>query len=240
MGKKWLPLESNPAVLNDFAGRIGFTDSNYRFCDVFGLDPELLQMVPQPVLALLLLFPLTPEAEAAKVAQEEEAAKAGGRAPGPHGLYFMRQTIGNACGTIGLLHALGNARGDVQLEPGSWLEEFYSRTEAMSPAERGSFLEHPPSDAPSLDDAHDAAANEGQTKPPEPDEVVALHFVALVEREGRLWELDGRKSGPVPHGPTSRDTLLQDSVAVVKKFMETAGGDINFNLIALAPPSPYD
>jgi hypothetical protein len=32
----------------------------------------------------------------------------------------------------------------------------------------------------------------------------------------------------------------QDSVAVVRKFMETAGGDINFNLIALAPPSPYD
>lgn len=27
----------------------------------------------------------------------------------------MKQTIGNACGTIGLLHALGNARGDVRL-----------------------------------------------------------------------------------------------------------------------------
>ena len=54
-----------------------------------------------------------------------------------------------------------------------------------------------------------AAANEGQTRPPAPDEVVALHFVALVEREGQLWELDGRKSGPVAHGPTSRDTLLQ-------------------------------
>ena len=23
-------------------------------------------------------------------------------------VYFMRQTIGNACGTVGLLHALGN------------------------------------------------------------------------------------------------------------------------------------
>ena len=54
-----------------------------------------------------------------------------------------------------------------------------------------------------------AAANEGQTKPPELDEVVSLHFVALVERDGQLWELDGRKSGPVPHGPTSQQTLLQ-------------------------------
>jgi ubiquitin carboxyl-terminal hydrolase L3 len=39
MGKKWLPLESNPAVLNDFAEKIGMTDASYRFCDVFGLDP---------------------------------------------------------------------------------------------------------------------------------------------------------------------------------------------------------
>lgn len=37
--KRWLPLESNPAVLNEFAERIGMTDANYRFCDVFGLDP---------------------------------------------------------------------------------------------------------------------------------------------------------------------------------------------------------
>jgi Ubiquitin carboxyl-terminal hydrolase, family 1 len=39
MGKKWLPLESNPAVLNEFAEKIGMTDSSYRFTDVFGLDP---------------------------------------------------------------------------------------------------------------------------------------------------------------------------------------------------------
>lgn len=40
-------------------------------------------------------------------------------------------------------------------EAGSWLEEFYQRTQPMSPAERGAFLERPPSDAPSLDDAHE-------------------------------------------------------------------------------------
>ncbi len=54
-----------------------------------------------------------------------------------------------------------------------------------------------------------AAANEGATKPPALGEVVLLHFVALVVADGQLWELDGRKSGPVPHGPSSRDTLLQ-------------------------------
>lgn len=43
------------------------------------------------------------------------AAAAGGREPGPADMYFMRQTIGNACGTIGLLHSLGNTRAAVRL-----------------------------------------------------------------------------------------------------------------------------
>ncbi len=38
MGKKWLPLESNPDVLNDFVSKLGYDTSKYSFCDVFGLD----------------------------------------------------------------------------------------------------------------------------------------------------------------------------------------------------------
>ena len=39
MGKKWLPLESNPDVLNDFARKLGLETSRHSFHDVYGMDP---------------------------------------------------------------------------------------------------------------------------------------------------------------------------------------------------------
>jgi hypothetical protein len=30
-------------------------------------------------------------------------------------VYFMKQTVGNACGTIGLLHAVGNITSEIKL-----------------------------------------------------------------------------------------------------------------------------
>lgn len=36
--KKWIPLESNPDVLNDFAQKLGMDTSGFAFTDVYGLD----------------------------------------------------------------------------------------------------------------------------------------------------------------------------------------------------------
>jgi ubiquitin carboxyl-terminal hydrolase L3 len=39
MGKRWVPIESNPEVFNRFASILGLDVSKLSFQDVFGLDP---------------------------------------------------------------------------------------------------------------------------------------------------------------------------------------------------------
>lgn len=69
--------------------------------------------------------------------------------------------------------------------PNSFLEEFLAATRGMSPEARGQYLESPPEGARSIEEAHQAAASEGDTAAPGADEEVDLHFVAFVAHEGK-------------------------------------------------------
>ncbi|GMH32554.1 hypothetical protein BSKO_00388 [Bryopsis sp. KO-2023] len=229
--KRWLPLESNPEVMNDFAAKLGLNTSAVAFCDVFGLDEDLLAMVPQPVLAVLLLFPITEESEKAKNEEEARISRDGQEVSS--NLYYMKQTIGNACGTIGVLHAVCNNSEKLPVVPGSFFSDFITATSGMTAEERGKYLEDPPEGAPDIEDAHKEAASAGDTAPPSLDEVPDLHFVCFVEKDGGLYELDGRKASAIFHGPATPETLLQDSIRAVRSFMERTNS-IQFNIIALA------
>lgn len=110
---RWLPLESNPDVMNKFMQGMGMKDS-YVYTDVFGMDEELLAFVPKPVIAVLLLFPVSKGYSDHREAEEAELEKAGGQVVSEN-VFYMKQTIGNACGTIGLLHSIGNNLDKVEL-----------------------------------------------------------------------------------------------------------------------------
>eukprot|EP00897_Mesotaenium_endlicherianum_P006235 jgi/Mesen1/563/ME000105S10737 len=225
--KKWLPLEANPAVMHEFVRNLGFP-STAGFYDVYGFDEELLAMVPQPVLGVLLLFPEDSKAEAAKAAEVERLQKQGQHVS--DNVYFMLQTVGNACGTIGLLHAIGNNTSTLQLKGDSWLQKFFQETSSMSPSERAKHLE----EDTQLEEAHSAAAVVGDTAAPDINEAVNFHFVAFVCVDGSLYELDGSRPFPVNHGPSTPDSLLQDSVKVIRGYMERNPDAIQFNVIAMS------
>lgn len=199
------------------------------FHDIFGFEPDLLAMVPQPVHAILLLFPITEASEKARL--EHAATRTNDAASVSPRVWFTRQTIGNACGTIGVLHAVANTLNEYSVADDSWFARFFAATRAMTPTERAAHLEADDS----LEAAHAGAASSvaSSTAVPTPEQEVDLHFVALVHVDGGLYELDGRKDAPVRHGDTAPESFLLDAGAVVKKFVEQGGDSLSFNAIAM-------
>jgi len=220
---RWLPLESNPEVMNKFLSLVGVSPLA-RVHDVFGLDPELLAIVPQPVHAVLLLYPLNDESEAVKASQED--AMKGQKQP--EGVYFMKQLVGNACGTVALMHAVANCRDRISLEDGEF-KQFLDKTSAMTPDEKGAAL----CSFEALGTFHAECAQEGQTEAPDKDQKLDTHFIAFVLINGHIYELDGRKSHPIDHGTSTHEDFLGDTAVVVKTFMERDPNSQRFAVLAL-------
>jgi hypothetical protein len=56
---KWFPLESNLQLLNQYIERLGFDTAQYQLIDIFSTEEWALNMIPRPVVAVILLYPLT-------------------------------------------------------------------------------------------------------------------------------------------------------------------------------------
>nr|XP_044985924.1 ubiquitin carboxyl-terminal hydrolase isozyme L1 isoform X1 [Jaculus jaculus] len=228
------PMEINPEMLNKVLARLGVA-GQWRFVDVLGLEEETLGSVPSPACALLLLFPLTAQHENFRKKQIEELK---GQEVSSR-VYFMKQTIGNSCGTIGLIHAVANNQDKLEFEDGSVLKQFLSETEKMSPEDRAKCFEK----NEAIQAAHDAVAQEGQcrvnatnTNPRQAaqvDDKVNFHFILFNNVDGHLYELDGRMPFPVNHGSSSEDSLLQDAAKVCREFTEREQGEVRFSAVAL-------
>eukprot|EP00210_Caulerpa_lentillifera_P006922 g6619.t1 len=229
--KRWLPLEANPDVMTDFSRILGLDTTRHSFSDVYGLDPELLSFVPGPVRAILLLFPIDERSEQYKH-EEQMRIEKDGQIVSPN-VYFMKQTVGNACGTIALLHSIFNNMERLDINDGSFLSRFYELSKNMSPIDRANLLENPKDSEPDIEKAHEEAASSGDTQPPSLDQKINLHFVCLIEKDGGLYELDGRKEFPIYHGPASEGSLLNDSVPVIQEFMNRTES-IEFSVISLS------
>jgi ubiquitin carboxyl-terminal hydrolase L3 len=241
-------LESNPDVFNLWAKRAGLVTKQARFVDIYGLDEELLAMVPKPVKAVVLLFPIDDEGDARRKAEDEKIAREG--QPGvDNTILWIKQTIGNACGTIGLIHALANS--GVTLTPTGPLQEFIFQCEDKTPLERAKLLETTPLFANIHAESASSKLNQSAAITD-----TDLHFTCFIEAPDadlrklaqggdvkekaksdmestglRLVELDGRRAGPVDHGECK--DFLKDVANLVKAQYLSSSTSVYFSLMAL-------
>lgn len=95
---RWVPLESNPELYTSWSASMGVNTTKFAFTDIYGLDDDLLAMVPQPVEAVLCLFPVSREYEERR--HEEDEGKEEFVGPEKEGeLIWFKQTVSrNAAG----------------------------------------------------------------------------------------------------------------------------------------------
>ncbi|THU98639.1 cysteine proteinase [Dendrothele bispora CBS 962.96] len=233
----WVPLESNPEVFNKWASQAGLDTSSDCFNDLYSLDPEMLAMIPRPVKAVILVFPWE-EARYRRAAEDERLAKEGGPKIDEN-VFWMKQTIHNACGAMAMIHGIANS--DVKLLPSSPLQILLDECRNKPTSERPKVLEN----SPKFAEIHASVANAGQCRPAETDEHPDQGYICFVVAPGpknsegssqsRVVELDGGRAGPVDRGECGDDLLLA-VVRLVKEEFIGKSGSIKFNMMYLGRP----
>lgn len=228
--KRVIPLESNPDIFNALAHKLGLSPV-LSFQDVYSItDPELLAFLPQPVLALIMLFPITDSYEEYRKQQDKAIAN------DSDGAVWFKQTIGNGCGLYALLHVLANLPRDfivgnltlnknllLQISPDMSVEEVSRLVELLEQNIQ-------------LDSNY---GSQGQTEAPAASENTEYHFITYVRgADGHLYELDGRRTGPVDLGESSDKHILNDNKLIEKiQFYMNSTDESqrnNFALMAVA------
>lgn len=213
--------------------------SQLAFHDVFSIDePELLAFVPRPACALLLVFPINDTYEGFRLSEDHDKAEYEGFGPQEEVVWY-KQTIGNACGLIGVLHAVSNGPARDFITPDSSLAKLLQDAIGLKPSQRADLLY----ESQALENAHQAAASGGDTAAPAAEDNIDLHYVCFVKSaNNHLWEMDGRRKGPLDRGALSADQDVLSDQALdlgVRSFLrreaEAGGGDLRFSLIALSP-----
>jgi len=210
-----------------------------EFIDIYSLtDATLLSLTPRPVLGLLAIIPLTSAWHANRISEDSSKAEPYPGSGFSDEVIWFKQTIGHACGSIGLIHILLNGPAKNYILPGSTLARMREQVGPLDMKERAQLLY----DSKELEEAHQSVAELGDTAPPSAAEGDRLgqHFVGFVIEKGRLWELEGSRKGALERGTMEEgeDVLSPKAVEaglgrVIEMEAAAGGGDLRFSVIAL-------
>lgn len=148
-------------------------------------------------------------------------------------IFFAKQVIQNACATQAILSVLLNVNhSDIEL--GSTLGDFKEFTQSFDAYNKGLAM----SNASQIRTVHNSFARqtlfELDNSKNNKDEDV-FHFISYLPINGRLYELDGLKEGPIDLGAIEDGRNWLDVVRPVieKRIQKYSEGEIHFNLMAI-------
>jgi len=215
----WCLIESDPGVFTELIQKFGVTGLQVE--ELWSLDKENFAEL-KPVYGLVFLFKWSPDNDpAGSVVQDSRLDE----------IFFARQVINNACATQAIMSVLMNIE-DSGVSLGTTLQEFKEFCGALDSETKGLAL----SNSDQIRSVHNSFARqtlfEFDSKKADKDDDV-FHFVSFVPINGRIYELDGLKSGPVDHGPAGEDWTDAVRPVIEARMMKYTQGEIHFNLMAV-------
>lgn len=224
--------------MDQLAAKLGLS-SSLRFYDVYSLDdPELLAYIPRPALALLVIIPLTAAWDQNRKAEDKDKGVYTGCGLDEPVIWF-KQTIGHACGSIGLLHSLINGPAVDYIKPDSDLASIRRQAIPLAMEERAEMLYN----NEAFEIAHKSVQEAGDSHFDSSLERNGGHFVSFVKSGGKLWELEGSRKGPLERGDLNDDEdvlsprALDMGIKRIIKLNASRGGggeELRFSCVALA------
>ncbi|KAE8742116.1 hypothetical protein FOCC_FOCC012323 [Frankliniella occidentalis] len=217
----WCLIESDPGVFTELINKFGVKGCQVE--ELWSLDSDQFENL-KPIHGLIFLFKwIKDEEPSGPVVLDTRLEK----------IFFAQQVINNACATQAIISILLNCKHpDITL--GSTLTEFKDFCQTFDANMKGLSL----SNSQTIRTVHNSFARQNlfefDSKAATKDDDV-YHFVSYLPIDGRLYELDGIREGPIDLGPIPADKDWLDIVRPVieKRMKKYSEGEINFNLMAL-------
>lgn len=231
MSEDWCTIESDPGVFTQLCEEIGV--NGVQFDEIYDLEPgAFLSYDASRVYGLVFLFKWEQQADDRPTIEATDA-----------GIFFAQQVIHNACATQAILSILLNASSG-QLDLGPHLKEFKEFTAALDAQMKGLAI----SNSEPIRKAHNSFRQQSsfeivQDKDEKGED--AFHFIGYICHEGKVYELDGLKRGPVLIGdaPPGDCAWAEKAREEVKRRIESyaqkaasgseGSGELRFQLMAV-------
>jgi len=213
----WCTIESDPGVFTELIAEIGVKGVQVE--EVYDMEDATFTNL-NPLHGMIFLFKWQKEANGSEVVLDQ----------GAPGVFFAKQVIDNACATQAIVSVLMN-RPSIELGPE--LTTFKSFAQDLPPDMRGLAI----GNSAQIRNAHNSFAR------PEPfafeskqatEEDDVYHFIGYVPVNGKVYELDGLKEGPVLLGECDMDKWHEVARPAIQARMgRYSAKEIRFTLLAL-------